>query len=112
MTTGATGVVVAEAGSRTSAADSSYVLSITGNNSAVTYSGTCWVRQADGTEQQIALSGNVPYSRDLRATGVRCEIVQGSAAGSLTVDMINKNSGSKSHTRTQGPGNRLHIEMR
>ena len=90
----------------------SYILRISGSDAMVAYSGKCWVRQSDGSEQRVPVGGTVPHSQELSGHGLRCDIVQKSAAGSLTVEIVSKNGGNRSRSRTQGAGSRVHIQMR
>lgn len=89
-----------------------YILEITGSDSEVTFSGDCWVRQSDGSEERIPVEGAVPHSRELPGHGLRCDIVQESETGSLTVEIVGKNGGNRSRSRTQGAGSRVRIQMR
>jgi hypothetical protein len=89
-----------------------YILKIMGSDASVAYSGECWVRQSDGSEQRVPVGGTVPHSQELPGHGLRCDIVQKSAAGSLTVEIVSKNGGNRSRSRTQGAGSRLSIQMR
>lgn len=89
-----------------------YILKITGSDATVVYSGECWVRASDGNERRIPLGGSVPYSRELPGHSLRCDIVQESAAGSLTVEIVSRNGGNRSRSRTQGRGSTVRVQMR
>jgi hypothetical protein len=97
---------------RISSAQPSYILNITGSDAGVDFSGECWVRQADGSERRVALDGALPQRRELQGEGLRCDIVQESAAGSLTVEIMATEGGNRSRSRTQGAGSRVRVQMR
>jgi len=105
---------LAEAGSsmQTSNGQPAYILKITGSDAEVAYSGECWVRASDRSERRVPVGGTVPHSQELPGHGLRCDIVQESAAGSLTVEIVSKNGGNRSRSRTQGAGSRVRIQMR
>jgi hypothetical protein len=97
---------------RVSNVQAGYILKITGSDAGVDYSGECWVLQADGSEQRVVLDGAVPQRRELQGEGLRCDIVQESAVGSLTVEIVGKHGGNRSRSRTQGAGSRVRVQMR
>lgn len=106
------GLVAAGKSMQTKNIQPAYILKISGSDATVTYSGECWVRQSDGSEQRISVGGTVPHSQELPGSGLRCDIVQESSSGSLTVEIGSKNGGNRSRSRTQGAGSRVHIQMR
>jgi hypothetical protein len=106
------GLVAAGKSMQTKNIQLAYILKISGSDAMVTYSGECWVRQSDGSEQRVPVGGTVPHSQELSGHGLRCDIVQKSAAGSLTVEIVSKNGGNRSRSRTQGAGSRVSIQMR
>ena len=89
-----------------------YILEITGSQAGTGFSGECWVRQEDGTELRLALDGTVPQRRVLRGEGLRCDIVQESPEGSLTVEIMDKHGGNRTRSRTSGAGSRVRVQMR
>lgn len=89
-----------------------YILNITGSDAGVDFSGECWLRQADGSERRVALEGALPQRRELQGEGLRCDIVQESAAGSLTVEITDQDGGNRSRSRTQGAGSHVRVQMR
>ncbi len=112
LTGGAVTIDAAEMGKsmRTDDGQSAYSLKITGSAPTVAFSGDCWVRARDGNERRVAIGGTVPYARELRGHGLRCDIVQESAAGSLTVEIVG--GGNKTRSRTRGARSRVRVEMR
>ena len=114
LTVGGAVMALAETGRsmQTNNIQPAYILKITGSDATVAYSGECWVRKSDGSEQRVPVGGTVPHSQELSGRGLRCDIVQKSAAGSLTVEIVSKNGGNRSRSRTQGDGSRVHIQMR
>ena len=92
--------------------DAAYVLSITGSDATVSYSGDCWLRLDEDSERRITLGATLPVTRELRGRGIRCDIVQDGASGSLTVEIVRKNRSSRSRSRTQGAGSRIVIQVR